>query len=208
MAAELVGSLHGWTSAVRESSLLADHLTDERLCTLRFLVRATDRLACALKVVTPQVAVEENAAVNATLVTLTSGRAILVLSTGLLDRLRIDEACAVIAHELAHLAHADPGCPASPLNRGSLMGRLLGRWHMAIWAVRNRRRELAADLLAARLVGIDALIGALKKSERIGRSAWIGTHPAPRARIRNLRRHGTLMVRRPWNPTGRTAFPA
>ena len=152
------------------------------------LSRVADVLSAVLGVVPPLFAIEENHAVNAMLVTPRDGVSVLVLSTGLLDRLRPDEAAAVVAHELAHLAYGDPGFPVGAPGPASFWKRAAGQVRARIWALGNRRREYRADALAAELVGVDALLGALGKSGDGGADRWFDTHPSPSARIARLQR--------------------
>lgn len=179
----------------------------ERYCALGFLSRATESMARTIAVPAPELAVESEQSVNAMLVVFESGRTLLVLSSGLLDRLRPNEACAVIAHELAHLANKDPGFPAALSMHHSWRRRLTALCRGGLWAIRNRRREHMADALAAELVGVDALIGALAKSGTSTLQGWLDTHPSPAARIRRLERNRAKTIRRPWNQAGFRALP-
>jgi heat shock protein HtpX len=170
------------------------------------LSRVAEALSAVLGVATPTFAVESNSAVNAMLVSIGDGETVLVVSTGMLDRLRPDEAAAVVAHELAHLAYDDPGCPVSASSAATLWERTVGRIGACIWAFGNRRREYRADALAAELVGVDALLGALRKSGGGERDRWFDTHPPAAARIGRLERQRRVLRNPRWNQAGFTAF--
>jgi Zn-dependent protease with chaperone function len=195
-----------WNTAPPRLPRRMAEVPDRLTCMIAFLERATEGMALTLGVPVPLLAVERNPSVNATLVLLAGNQTVLVLSTGLIDRLRPDEACAVIAHELAHLANDDPGCPLAPSQTLGWTARAMATWQTALWALRNRRRELKADRLAAELVGVDALLGALAKSTRpTNPGGLFSTHPSPDTRMRHLRREKRVSRRR-WNRTGLSAF--
>lgn len=195
-----------WNTAPARLPRRMAEVPDRLTCMIAFLDRAAEGMALTLGVPVPLLAVERSSSVNATLVLLAGNRPVLVLSTGLIDRLRPDEACAVIAHELAHLANDDPGCPVAPSAAHGWTARAMATWQTALWALRNRRRELKADRLAAELVGVDALLRALAKSTRPASPRGLfSTHPSPETRMRHLRREKRV-VRRRWNRTGLSAF--
>lgn len=124
--------------------------------------------------------------------------AILVFSGGALLKLTPAEVAAVAAHELAHIYAGDfeehmapqvlrpsPGLPG--------VRWLTDRAKLVTWAMRKRRREYAADRLAAELIGPGALISALCKTAgdyQRPRWPWLATHPDPRRRIRALEKLG------------------
>ncbi len=148
------------------------HAAVERLCVLADLPK-------------PRIVVEAEAQPNSWVVAVGRDRARLHLTQGLLDRLAPHELEAVIAHELAHVAHRDAtvmtvvGGPAAVLLGGG--SALAGRW---IWPLQlgglvalaigwiaslgtralSRYREFAADAGAVSLTGHPAaLASALMK---------------------------------------------
>lgn len=192
MGARPVATMIAWDAGL-PSLPAAQVIGYERMAALRLLEKATASMASALGLPTPTLVVENGEAINALLLTYRTGEAAIVLSTGLVDRLRTSEACAVIAHELAHLLHRDPGFPVD----GGVSG-FRSWWHSKVWVWRNRHREFRADAVAAAMVGRDALIGALRKSAVAQKSFGLRTHPSPAARIRKIERAGDQAART-WN---------
>ena len=133
----------------------------------------------------PRIVIENERQPNSWVVSLGRGRARLHVTTALLDRLEAPELEAVIAHELAHVAHRDAtvmtvvGGPGAVLvGGGSRMARG-GIWPMQFGALvavaighvstfgtlaLSRYREFAADAGAVALTGnAAALASALMK---------------------------------------------
>jgi heat shock protein HtpX len=144
------------------------HAAVERLCVLADLPK-------------PAIVLEAEAQPNSWIVALGRGRARLHLTQGIVDRLDPRELEAVIAHELAHLAHRDAtvmtvvGGPGAVLLGGgsTLAGR--GFWPLQIgglvafaigWIASlgtralSRYREFAADAGAVALTGHPAVLAA------------------------------------------------
>jgi heat shock protein HtpX len=142
------------------------HAAVERLCVLADLPK-------------PRIVLEQERQPNSWIVATGRDRARLHLTQGLVDRLEPRELEAVIAHELAHLAHRDAivmtvvGGPGAVLLGGGSM--LAGRW---IWPLQlggliaaaigwvaslgtralSRYREFAADAGAVALTGHPAVL--------------------------------------------------
>lgn len=148
------------------------HAVVERLCVVADLPK-------------PRIVIENERQPNSWVVSLGRGRARLHVTTALLDRLEAPELEAVIAHELAHVAHRDAtvmtvvGGPGAVLvGGGSRMARG-GIWPMQFGALvavaighvstfgtlaLSRYREFAADAGAVALTGnAAALASALMK---------------------------------------------
>jgi heat shock protein HtpX len=143
-----------------------------------------DRLCVLADLPRPEIVVEEEREPNSWLVGLRRGRSRLYVTRGLLDLLEPAELEAVVAHELAHLAHRDAavmtavGGPGAVLlgggrrMNGGFIWLTFGFWVAAGigWLSRvgtqalSRHRELAADAGAAALTGRPgALASALRK---------------------------------------------
>jgi Zn-dependent protease with chaperone function len=138
--------------------------------------------------------------------------AVLYFSGGALAKLTPGELAAVAAHEVAHIAAGDfdhrVGGAFVAAGRGLPVWRWLSNWlGLVRWTRLKRRREYAADRLAARMIGADLLISALRKTVRDtfpGRRPWLATHPHPGRRIRALQR---LSRNEPRNPAALRTFP-
>jgi heat shock protein HtpX len=151
----------------------AVHAIVERLCLIADLPK-------------PRIAIEDERQPNSWIVSLGKGRTRLHLTQGLLDRLEPHELEAVIAHELAHVAHRDAtvmtvvGGPGAVLLGGGLrLTKAGGFWMMSLgglvaagigWLASigtralSRYREFAADEGAGVLTGRPAaLASALMK---------------------------------------------
>lgn len=153
-----------------------------------WLRNAVERLAALADVPAPRVALAETSAANAFAIGLSHRRSIVVVTDGLLHALEPHEVEAVIAHEIAHLAHHDAAvmtAVAMPKTLGLVMVAdesalqivWLVLWPLGLvpfaigWALTlfvSRAREFAADRTAALMVGRPAeLMSALVKlSER------------------------------------------
>jgi Zn-dependent protease with chaperone function len=143
----------------------------------------------------PTLRYDESGEINAGVTGTGSHDAVLHFSGGALRKLTSSEAAAMAAHELAHIAAGDFGSFSAgrfaPARRGPLtFGWLSTLVHLISWARWKRRRESAADSLAAALVGKEALIAALRKTARHaghGSRWWLATHPHPHRRMRAAR---------------------
>jgi heat shock protein HtpX len=143
-----------------------------------------DRLCVLADLPRPEIVVEAEHEPNSWLVGLRRGRSRLHVTRGLLDLLEPAELEAVVAHELAHLAHRDAavmtavGGPGAVLlgggrqMHGGFIWMSFGFWVAAGigWLSRvgtqalSRHRELAADAGAAALTGRPAALAtALRK---------------------------------------------
>ncbi|HEY6759255.1 MAG TPA: M48 family metalloprotease [Baekduia sp.] len=143
-----------------------------------------DRLCVAADLPRPQIVLERERQPNSWIVDAPRRAPRLHVTRGLLDLLEPMEVEAVVAHELAHVAHRDAtvmtvvGMPGAALYEGAtragwamgplMVGRLLGMVIGAISRVGSsalsRHRELTADAGAAALTGRpSALVSALMK---------------------------------------------
>lgn len=166
---------------------------------LHTLTPVVVRLCRRLELPVPALMYDECDEINAGVTGTGPHDAVLYFSGGALRKLSDREAVAVAAHELAHIAAGDFdvrdadafvfGRRARP-SLGSWLSDLIG---LTSGARLKRRREYAADRLAAALTGEEALIAALRKTAQdrchVG-SRWLATHPNPRRRIRALRKLG------------------
>ena len=142
----------------------------------------------------PALTYDESNEINAGVIGSGPHDAVLFFSGGALRKLTPAEAAAVAAHELAHVFAGDfeEGIAGGFLGPGTTMpgfGWLVDNVRLLRWTMRKRRREYAADRLAAELVGERSLISALRKTARDTRHPrrpWLATHPHPRRRIRAL----------------------
>lgn len=144
-----------------------------------------ERLCVAADLPKPRIVREPERQPNSWVVGLGRGRARLHVTQGLLDRLSDAEIEAVVAHELAHIAHRDAtvmtvvGGPASAMIAGGARLASEGSWFLMFGSVvavaigwlgslgtraLSRYREFAADAGAAALTGSpSALASALVK---------------------------------------------
>ncbi len=166
---------------------------------LHALAQVVARLCRKLRLPMPALTYDQCQEINAGVTGTGPHDAVLYFSAGALLKLTPREAAAVAAHELAHIAARDfddgAGGLALHRHRSSPLRRAVDWLHMVRWTVAKRRREYAADRLAARLIGATPLISALRKTARdVPRSTrpWLATHPHPRRRIRALEKlhHG------------------
>ena len=148
------------------------HAVVERLCVVADLPK-------------PRIVIEDERQPNSWVVSLGRGRARLHVTTALLDRLEPAELEAVIAHELAHVAHRDAtvmtvvGGPGAvlvgggsrmtrggiwPMQFGALVAVAIGHVSSVGTLALSRYREFAADAGAVALTGnAAALASALMK---------------------------------------------
>jgi len=148
------------------------HAVVERLCVVADLPK-------------PRIVIEDERQPNSWVVSLGRGRARLHVTTALLDRLEPAELEAVIAHELAHVAHRDAtvmtvvGGPGAvlvgggsrmtrggiwPVQFGALVAVAIGHVSSVGTLALSRYREFAADAGAVALTGnAAALASALMK---------------------------------------------
>jgi heat shock protein HtpX len=143
-----------------------------------------DRLCVLADLPRPEIVVEDEREPNSWLVGLRRGRSRLHVTRGLLELLEPTELEAVVAHELAHLAHRDAAVMTAVGGPGAvLLGggrRMHGGWiwmSFGFWVAAgigwlsrvgtqalSRHRELAADAGAASLTGHPAAFAtALRK---------------------------------------------
>jgi heat shock protein HtpX len=173
-----IASVVGVVGAVRERNALGRGRVLRR-AEAPELHGAIERLCVLADLPQPQVVLEPEEQPNSWVVSTGRDRARLHLTQGLLDRLDGAELEAVIAHELAHVAHRDAavmtlvGGPGTVLLQGGQ--RLAGRgiWPLQFggllaWAIGwlatvgtralSRYRELAADAGAVALTGRPAAL--------------------------------------------------
>src|SRR5262245_39671884 len=158
-------SAAGWVEA-RPDEHPELHAIVERLCVVADLPK-------------PQIALNHEPYPNSWIVSLGRGRARLHVTTALLDRLDANQLEAVIAHELAHVAHRDAtvmtvvGGPAAvlvgggargarvgvfPINAGAVIALAIG-WVASLGSLAlSRYREFAADAGAVALTGNPAAL--------------------------------------------------
>lgn len=164
-----------------------------------------ERLCGRIDLPVPAIVVEPERQPNSWIVGARRGRSRLHVTRGLLDLLERDELEAVVAHELAHVAHRDAavmtvvGGPGEALRQGGRRTSTGGWWFFSIGGLAaqalgvvstvgtrslSRHRELAADTAAASLTGRpSALISALHKVS--GRMELIPTHDLRAAAARD-----------------------
>jgi heat shock protein HtpX len=143
-----------------------------------------DRLCVVADLERPEIAVHEERQANSWIVDPPGRRSRLHVTRGLLDLLAPEEVEAVVAHELAHVAHRDAtvmtvvGLPVSalrhgggkvnwgwwPITAGALVSQAIAFVAGFGSAALSRYRELTADAGAAQLTGRPAaLASALRK---------------------------------------------
>jgi Zn-dependent protease with chaperone function len=162
---------------------------------LRLLSGTISDLCHRLRLPIPTVTYDDSAEINAGVTGTTAQDAVVYFSTGALYKLTPGEAAAVAAHELAHIAARDFDEATAGrfygFGRVPILRTLFDGVRHLRWTFRKRRKEYAADKLAAELVGAHLLISALRKTAgdtpRELRP-WLATHPHPRRRIRALRK--------------------
>jgi Zn-dependent protease with chaperone function len=154
-----------------------------------------ERLCRGLDLPVPTLTSDDSSEINAGVTGSGRENAVLYFSGGALAKLTFGELAAVAAHEVAHVAAGDFDQRAGGSfvsGSGPSVWRLLSNWlGLVRWARLKRRREYAADRLAARMVGADLLIAALRKTMSdtpTARRPWLATHPHPQRRIRALQR--------------------
>ncbi|HWB44048.1 MAG TPA: M48 family metalloprotease [Hyphomicrobiaceae bacterium] len=162
---------------------------------LRILSATIADLSRRLHLPMPAITYDDSAEINAGVTGTNAQDAVVYFSAGALCKLTPGEAAAVAAHELAHIAAHDFD-EMTPdrfwgIGRVLILRRMLDGARHVRWMFRKRRREYAADRVAAELVGAHLLISALRKTHvdtpRELRP-WLATHPHPRRRIRALRK--------------------
>jgi heat shock protein HtpX len=150
-----------------------------------WLSQAVARLCAAANLPEPRIAVSESAVPNALAAGRSRRRSVIIVTRGLIKRLEPEELEAVLAHELAHIAHRDAvlmtvlGLPALGLRRllhwwvrtplVVFLPMLFVAWlayalaTLALMSL-SRYRELVADRGAAVLTGApEQLMSALQK---------------------------------------------
>lgn len=90
-----------------KKSVGARVITEPRTDTEQWLVQTVARQAQAAGIKLPEVAIWESPDVNAFATGMSKNRALVAVSTGLLQRMTREEAEAVLGHEVAHVANGD-----------------------------------------------------------------------------------------------------
>lgn len=90
-----------------KKSVGARVITEPRTDTEQWLVQTVGRQAQAAGIKLPEVAIWESPEVNAFATGMSKNRALVAVSTGLLQRMTREEAEAVLGHEVAHVANGD-----------------------------------------------------------------------------------------------------
>ena len=166
------------------------HRADDRAKVLEpgqvaWLQDGVDRLCVAADVPRPEIVLVRDDVPNSWVVDLPARPPRLHVTSGLLDLLEPDELDAVLAHELAHVAHRDAtvmsvvGLPGTVLleggrrvqhvgvlwvSLGMLLGAVIGGVSQIGTNALSRHRETSADAAAARITGKPwALASALRK---------------------------------------------
>jgi heat shock protein HtpX len=85
----------------------AEVITDPQNETQRWLLRTVERQASLAGIKTPEVAIYQSADVNAFATGMTRNKALVAVSSGLMESMKADEAEAVLAHEVSHVANGD-----------------------------------------------------------------------------------------------------
>lgn len=135
---------------------------DERLLNL------AEGLCVASGLALPDVRVLDDKAANALLLQVAPGRAVLVVTTGLLGLLERVELEGVLAHELSHLRRGDAAVAATATRATGLLAVLWGGTGVAVLRLCGREREARADLAAASLTRYPpGLAAALDKLTRV-----------------------------------------
>ena len=82
-------------------------ITNPRTADEKWLVNTVERQAKVANIATPEVAVWDSPQVNAFATGMNKNKALVAVSTGLLGQMSRDEAEAVLAHEVSHVANGD-----------------------------------------------------------------------------------------------------
>jgi len=85
----------------------AEVITEPKNETERWLLRTVERQASLAGIKTPEVAIYQSADVNAFATGMTRNKALVAVSSGLMEGMKKDEAEAVLAHEVSHVANGD-----------------------------------------------------------------------------------------------------
>jgi Zn-dependent protease with chaperone function len=111
------------------------------------LVNLVEGLCATVGVARPDLWLVEDAVPNACTLAGHGGRAVLVVTTGLIDRLGLIEMEGVVAHELAHVKRHDAIVSAVSIATAGVVARATGHDQLVHRAV-GRGREYAADRAA------------------------------------------------------------
>lgn len=152
LAVGLTGEIGGVRGALAPTSALHDPA----------ITRLLEQLAGSADVRIPELRRSPDEAINAFTTGRLGGRAIIVLSEGLLRRRR-DELAAALAHELGHIVHRDVaflGLERAAMIVLSAPGRLVS-WCLRTLVMPRHRRELVGQLCAALLLLLGAVLAAL-----------------------------------------------
>jgi heat shock protein HtpX len=85
----------------------AQVITEPRNQTQRWLLETVTRLASQAGIKTPEVAIYQSPDVNAFATGMSRNSALVAVSSGLIEQMKMDEAEAVLAHEVSHVANGD-----------------------------------------------------------------------------------------------------
>ncbi|MGH9099031.1 MAG: M48 family metalloprotease, partial [Acidimicrobiales bacterium] len=122
--------------------------TPARPGALSSLANQVGGLCATLGVVQPELRVVEDPVANACTLAGRSGNAVLVVTSGLIERLGLIETEGVIAHELVHVRRRDAAVSAMAISTAGVVAWMTGRDALLHLAV-GRGREYGADQAAA-----------------------------------------------------------
>lgn len=85
----------------------AEVITEPQNETQRWLLRTVERQASEAGISMPEVAIFQSSDVNAFATGMSRNKALVAVSSGLIESMKMDEAEAVLAHEVSHVANGD-----------------------------------------------------------------------------------------------------
>ena len=85
----------------------AQVITEPQNKTQRWLLTTVERQASQAGIKTPEIAIYQSADVNAFATGMSRNNALVAVSSGLIESMKMDEAEAVLAHEISHVANGD-----------------------------------------------------------------------------------------------------
>jgi heat shock protein HtpX len=139
--------------------------------TLPALVNQVEGLSATIGVARPVLWLVDDPVPNACAFAGRTGAAVLVVTSGLVDRLGLIEMEGVLAHELVHVKRHDAVVSAVAVATAGVVARLTGHDGLVHWAV-GRGREYGADRAAALAVryppGLHDALAAISLGPRPG----------------------------------------
>jgi len=161
-AGSLISLFLSKTMALR--SVGAEVITEPRNQAERWLVETVRRQAQQAGIPMPDVAIYHSNDANAFATGATKNNSLVAISTGLLNSMTEEEAEAVLAHEVSHIANGDIGIYFLVSMVLEILFGILASI-IAMWF--SRYREYRADAGSAQLVGKEKMIAALQRLQQI-----------------------------------------